>query len=84
MMQQCLGLKAGYPGTLLFCEDAEKAARLLDITLTHCNLDLTQTLRGELSPTLFALLDTCQTRMGSRLLRRWLLEPERAREAGQA
>ena len=32
-----------------------------------------QTLRGEDSPTLFSLLDTCQTGMGSRLLKRWLL-----------
>jgi len=45
MMQQYLRLKAGYPSTLLFYrmgdfyelffEDAEKAVRLLDITLTQ-------------------------------------------------
>jgi len=45
MMQQYLTIKAGYPDTLvfyrmgdfyeLFYADAEKAARLLDITLTH-------------------------------------------------
>ncbi|RAR55002.1 UNVERIFIED_CONTAM: DNA mismatch repair protein MutS [Acidovorax defluvii] len=45
MMQQYLALKAGYPDTLLlyrmgdfyevFWQDAEKAARLLDITLTQ-------------------------------------------------
>ncbi|HRM62600.1 MAG TPA: DNA mismatch repair protein MutS, partial [Acidovorax temperans] len=45
MMQQYLGLKAAYPDTLLFYrmgdfyevfwQDAEKAARLLDITLTQ-------------------------------------------------
>ncbi len=45
MMQQYLALKAGYPDTLLFYRmgdfyelfyaDAEKAARLLDITLTQ-------------------------------------------------
>ena len=44
MMQQYLGLKADHPGTLLFYRmgdfyemfyaDSEKAARLLDITLT--------------------------------------------------
>ncbi len=34
-----------------------------------------QTLRGEDSPTLFSLLDTCMTGMGSRLLKTWLLEP---------
>nr|WP_076607014.1 DNA mismatch repair protein MutS [Serpentinimonas barnesii] len=50
---------------------------------TRRNLELTQTLRGEPSPTLFSLLDTCQTAMGSRLLRRWLLEPQRVRTAAQ-
>ncbi|MEX1165371.1 MAG: DNA mismatch repair protein MutS, partial [Hydrogenophaga sp.] len=49
---------------------------------TRRNLELTQTLRGEPSPTLLALLDTCHTGMGSRQLRSWLLEPRRDR--GQA
>ena len=45
MMQQYLGLKAGFPDTILFYRmgdfyevffaDAEKASRLLDITLTQ-------------------------------------------------
>ncbi|MEJ2803812.1 DNA mismatch repair protein MutS [Comamonadaceae bacterium PP-2] len=51
---------------------------------TRRNLELVQTLRGEDSPTLFSLLDTCSTSMGSRLLRRWLLEPERDRTAARA
>jgi DNA mismatch repair protein MutS len=46
---------------------------------TRRNLELTQTLRGESAPTLFSLLDTCLTGMGSRLLKRWLLEPPRDR-----
>ena len=46
---------------------------------TRRNLELTQTLRGESAPTLFSLLDTCLTGMGSRLLRHWLLEPRRER-----
>lgn len=46
---------------------------------TRRNLELVQTLRGEDSPTLFSLLDTCQTGMGSRALRAWLLEPSRDR-----
>ena len=46
---------------------------------TRRNLELTQTLRGEESPTLLSLLDTCTSGMGSRLLRRWLLEPRRGR-----
>ena len=52
--------------------------------VTRRNLELTQTLRGEDSPTLFSLLDTCQTGMGSRLLKQWLLQPERDRTAAQA
>jgi len=46
---------------------------------TRRNLELVQTLRGEDSPTLFSLLDTCQTGMGSRLLKSWLLSPRRDR-----
>ena len=43
------------------------------------NLELTSTLRGEGSPTLLSLLDTCRTGMGSRLLRHWLTHPLRDR-----
>jgi len=45
--------------------------------VTRRNLELTQTLSGEESPTLFSLLDGCRTPMGSRLLRRWLHNPLR-------
>ncbi|MEO9101856.1 MAG: DNA mismatch repair protein MutS [Burkholderiaceae bacterium] len=51
---------------------------------TRRNLELTQTLRGEASPTLLSLLDTCASAMGSRLLKRWLLEPKRNRDEAQA
>ncbi len=44
---------------------------------TRRNLELTETLRGTESPTLFSLLDTCCTTMGSRLLRHWLHHPPR-------
>ncbi|MES2182979.1 MAG: DNA mismatch repair protein MutS [Pseudomonadota bacterium] len=53
---------------------------LIDLPLlTRRNLELVKTLRGEETPTLFSLLDTCMTGMGSRLLRTWLLEPQRER-----
>jgi DNA mismatch repair protein MutS len=39
------------------------------------NLELTHTLRGEPAPTLFSLLDRCQTPMGSRMLRAWITQP---------
>ncbi len=57
---------------------------LIDLPLTtRRNLELTQTLRGEDAPTLFSLLDTCMTGMGSRQLKQWLLAPERDRTQAQ-
>jgi DNA mismatch repair protein MutS len=50
---------------------------------TRRNLELTQTLRGEDAPTLFSLLDTCMSGMGSRMLKHWLLTPRRARDEAQ-
>jgi DNA mismatch repair protein MutS len=50
---------------------------------TRRNLEITRTLRGEDAPTLFSLLDTCMTGMGSRLLKTWLLEPPRDRTAAR-
>jgi DNA mismatch repair protein MutS len=53
---------------------------LIDLPVTtRRNLELVQTLRGEDSPTLFSLLDTCMTGMGSRALKDWLLQPRRER-----
>lgn len=45
--------------------------------VTRKNLEITETLSGEASPTLFSTLDHCQTPMGSRLLRHWLHHPLR-------
>jgi DNA mismatch repair protein MutS len=57
---------------------------LIDLPLTtRRNLELTLTLRGEDAPTLFSLLDTCQTGMGSRALKSWLQSPLRARAVAQ-
>lgn len=47
---------------------------------TRRNLELTQTLSGQKSPTLFSTLDHCATHMGSRLLALWLHHPLRRRE----
>lgn len=46
---------------------------------TRRNLEISETIRGERSPTLFSLLDTCSTNMGSRLLQFWLHHPLRDR-----
>ena len=57
-----------------------RSGELIDLPVnTRRNLELTHTLRGETSPTLFSLLDTCHTGMGSRALRHWLLSPRRDR-----
>jgi DNA mismatch repair protein MutS len=44
---------------------------------TRRNLEITETLAGAESPTLFSLLDRCATSMGSRRLRHWLHHPLR-------
>ncbi|MDP3290193.1 MAG: DNA mismatch repair protein MutS, partial [Methyloversatilis sp.] len=51
---------------------------------TRRNLELTETLRGETSPTLLSLLDSCATSMGSRWLRRCLHHPLRERAQAEA
>ncbi len=63
----------------------ERGGELIELpATTRRNLELVQTLRGEAAPTLFSLLDTCMTGMGSRLLRRWLLAPRRDRSEARA
>ncbi len=52
--------------------------------VTRRNLEITETLRGAPAPTLFAIVDTCITSMGSRLLSRWLHHPLRDRRVPQA
>jgi DNA mismatch repair protein MutS len=57
---------------------------------TRRNLEITETLRGDVAPTLLSLLDHCATGMGSRLLRHVLHHPladrglPRARQAAIA
>ncbi|QBQ39351.1 DNA mismatch repair protein MutS [Pseudoduganella plicata] len=51
---------------------------------TRRNLELTETIRGQESPTLFSLLDGCRTAMGSRLLRHWLHHARRDQSVARA
>lgn len=44
---------------------------------TRINLEITQNLRGGDSNTLYSVMDSCKTAMGSRLLARWLNRPLR-------
>ena len=48
------------------------------------NLEISETLRGENSPTLLSLLDTCASSMGSRLMRHVLHHPLRDRSTVEA
>jgi DNA mismatch repair protein MutS len=58
----------------------QRDGELIDLPVTtRRNLELVQTLRGEDAPTLFSLLDTCMSGMGSRMLKCWMLEPRRDR-----
>ena len=62
--------------TNLVVQDLSELIRI-DVA-TRRNLELTETMRGEPSPTLASLLDHCATSMGSRLLRLWLHHPIRS------
>ncbi len=65
--------------------EVPRSSDLIDLPpATQRNLELTATLRGQDSPTLLSLLDSCASGMGSRLLRLWLTRPPRARAAAQA
>ena len=46
---------------------------------TRRNLELTETLRGDVAPTLLSVLDVCATGMGSRLLHHTLHHPQTGR-----
>ena len=48
---------------------------------TRVNLEITQNLRGGDSNTLYSVMDSCKTAMGSRLLARWLNRPLRDLDA---
>ncbi|MCL5739405.1 MAG: DNA mismatch repair protein MutS [Betaproteobacteria bacterium] len=66
--------------THLHSVQVQRGGDLIDLpATTRRNLELIKTLRGDDAPTLFSLLDTCMTGMGSRLLKTWLLEPRRDR-----
>ncbi|MEW9899702.1 DNA mismatch repair protein MutS [Chitinivorax sp. PXF-14] len=48
---------------------------------TRRNLEISETIRNEPSPTLLSVLDGCASSMGSRLLRHWLHHPLRDQHA---
>ena len=62
----------------------ERDDKLIDLPITtRRNLELIQTLKGEDKPTLFSLLDTCMSGMGSRELRSWIINIPRDRSTAK-
>ncbi|MCX8097827.1 MAG: DNA mismatch repair protein MutS [Casimicrobiaceae bacterium] len=65
--------------------DVERAGECLELdAVTLRNLEILSTLAGDEAPTLCSILDRCATAPGSRLLRRWLVEPPRESQVAQA
>ena len=80
LLQYAQATQAGkLPHLRALTVELEGAYLGLDLA-TRRNLELTETLRGQPSPTLFSLLDNCVTSMGSRLLRHTLHHPLRERD----
>jgi DNA mismatch repair protein MutS len=58
----------------------EKTSQYIQLdAATRRNLEIDTTIRGEVSPTLYSLLNTTKTALGARLLRHWLHHPLRDR-----
>ena len=74
--------RATLPHIKAFTVELENTHVSMDAA-TRRNLEISETLRGETSPTLLSLLDTTATSMGSRLLRHWLHHPLRDRQVIQ-
>ena len=72
--------RAALPHIVGIQAEHQSAYVLMDAA-TRRNLELTETIRGEASPTLLSLLDSSAGAMGSRLLRHWLHHPLRDRQA---
>jgi DNA mismatch repair protein MutS len=74
-------LTQGSAGLHIMSLQAERESMYVRMdAATRRNLEISETIRGERSPTLLSLLDTCSTNMGSRLLQFWLHHPLRNRE----
>ncbi|CAN5442043.1 DNA mismatch repair protein MutS [soil metagenome] len=68
------GERLSHVATLLLERDGDYLR--LD-PISRRNLEITETIRGETTPTLFSLMDRCATGMGGRLLRHRLHHPVR-------
>ena len=72
--------RAALPHIRTIAQERSQDNIVLDAA-TRRNLELTQNLAGNYEHTLAAVLDRCQTAMGSRLLKRWIHAPLRKQQA---
>jgi len=77
LLEYCRATQGTSPAHVLALRVEDDAEHLRIDAATRRNLEITETLRGEASPTLLSLLDTCRTGMGSRHLRHTLHNPVR-------
>ncbi len=78
LLDYCSATQGAAPAHVLALRVEDDSEYLRIDAATRRNLEITETLRGEASPTLLSLLDTCRTGMGSRRLRHTLQNPLRA------
>ncbi|AXK40854.1 DNA mismatch repair protein MutS [Crenobacter cavernae] len=80
LLDYVLATQGTHPGHIASLAIESRDSHIQLDAATRRNLEITETIRGEASPTLFSLLDTCATSMGSRALGHWLHHPLRSHQ----
>lgn len=80
LLDYVLATQGTHPGHIASLAVEARDSHIQLDAATRRNLEITETIRGEASPTLFSLLDTCATSMGSRALGHWLHHPLRSQQ----
>ena len=84
LLEYCRTTQRGDLAHVLGLRVERESAYLRLDAVSRRNLEISETLRGEVAPTLLSLLDTCTTSMGSRLMRQILHHPLRDRGTVEA
>jgi DNA mismatch repair protein MutS len=84
LLEYCRATQRGDLTHVLALRVERESAYLRLDAVSRRNLEISETLRGDSAPTLLSLLDTCETSMGSRLMRQILHHPLRDRSAVEA
>jgi DNA mismatch repair protein MutS len=84
LLEYCRATQGAAPAHVLALRVEREAEHLRMDAATRRNLEISETLRGEVAPTLLSLFDTCASAMGSRFLRHVLHHPLCDRMQAQA